>query len=99
MGLQWRTARDGARRRADRGREGPGDLGFRPEFVAESNETVVGWCRNVWWDESDGTRLYLLLGSVDPAYRRRGAFALLRSNHRRLDHGVREAGMPTAAKT
>ena len=32
----------------------------------------IGTARMEWWDEADGTRLYLLLGSVEPAHRERG---------------------------
>src|SRR4051794_33563275 len=32
----------------------------------------VGTARMTWWDEADGTRLYLLLGSVEPEHRGRG---------------------------
>ncbi|GIF74651.1 GNAT family N-acetyltransferase [Asanoa siamensis] len=33
---------------------------------------IVGHGGMTWWDEADGTRLYLLSGRVDPAWRRRG---------------------------
>ena len=40
--------------------------------VALVGGQVVGFGRIEWWEESDGTRLYLLSGAVDPARRRRG---------------------------
>lgn len=40
--------------------------------VAEVDGTVAGFSWIDWWDEADGTRLYLLAGTVDPARRRRG---------------------------
>jgi mycothiol synthase len=36
--------------------------GFIPEFVALDNDQLIGCTALRWWDESDGTRLYLLLG-------------------------------------
>jgi mycothiol synthase len=41
-------------------------------LVAELGGTVVGSGRMTWWDENDGTRLYLLTGRVAPAHRGRG---------------------------
>ncbi|ADB31428.1 GCN5-related N-acetyltransferase [Kribbella flavida DSM 17836] len=46
--------------------------GFTPELVAVDNEVLVGCGALRWWDESDGTRLYLLLGWVEPVLRGRG---------------------------
>lgn len=46
--------------------------GFTPEFVALDNDQLVGCTALRWWDESDGTRLYLLLGWVEPVFRGRG---------------------------
>jgi mycothiol synthase len=40
--------------------------------VAEVDGRVVGFSRVDHWQEADGTRLYLLSGCVDPAWRRRG---------------------------
>lgn len=40
--------------------------------VAVVGGTVVGFSRVDFWDEQDGTRLYLLSGGVDPASRGRG---------------------------
>jgi mycothiol synthase len=40
--------------------------------VAEVGGAVAGCSRVDHWDEDDGTRLYLLSGYVDPAFRRRG---------------------------
>ncbi|HTE58424.1 MAG TPA: GNAT family N-acetyltransferase [Verrucomicrobiae bacterium] len=43
-------------------------------FVAVDGETneVVGYGKVSWWDEEDGTFLYLHQGRVDPAHRRQG---------------------------
>jgi mycothiol synthase len=41
-------------------------------LIVESGQAVVGYSWFDWWTEVDGTRLYLLLGWVDPAQRRRG---------------------------
>lgn len=41
-------------------------------LLAEVDEQVVGYTWMDWWEEVDGTRLYLLLGWVVPAWRRRG---------------------------
>jgi mycothiol synthase len=43
-----------------------------PGFLAEVANRLagVGWIE--WWEESDGTHLYLLLGFVDPELRARG---------------------------
>ncbi|GAA1508673.1 GNAT family N-acetyltransferase [Kribbella lupini] len=46
--------------------------GFTPEFVALDNDKLIGCTAMRWWDESDGTRLYLLLGWVEPVFRGRG---------------------------
>lgn len=43
----------------------PGDRGW----VAEVGGAVAGFARIDHWDEADGTRLYLLSGFVDPAFR------------------------------
>jgi mycothiol synthase len=40
--------------------------------VAEVGGTVAGFSRVDHWEEADSTRLYLLSGCVDPAFRRRG---------------------------
>ena len=46
----------------------------RPDsLIAEDDDGVIagyGWLD--WWDEADGTRLFLLAGRIDPARRRRG---------------------------
>jgi ribosomal protein S18 acetylase RimI-like enzyme len=36
------------------------------------DEAVAGSGRVEWWDEADGTRLYLLTGEIEPQWRRRG---------------------------
>jgi GNAT superfamily N-acetyltransferase len=46
--------------------------GFTPEFVALDNGKLVGCTALRWWDEADGTRMYLLLGWVEPVFRGRG---------------------------
>lgn len=38
---------------------------------------VAGSGRVEWWDEADGTRLYLLTGEIDPRWRRRGLGRIL----------------------
>ncbi|MDG4823978.1 GNAT family N-acetyltransferase [Asanoa sp. WMMD1127] len=43
---------------------------------AETGE-IVGVTSMEWWDEADGTRLYLLSGCVDPRRRRRGVGAAI----------------------
>jgi ribosomal protein S18 acetylase RimI-like enzyme len=40
--------------------------------TVEVDGTVAGSGHIEWWDEADGTRLYLLLGSIEPQWRRRG---------------------------
>jgi GNAT superfamily N-acetyltransferase len=40
--------------------------------VAEVRGVAVGRARMRWWDEADGTRLYLLTGSVDALHKGRG---------------------------
>lgn len=45
----------------------PGD-----DLVALVGDRVVGFSRLHWWDEGDGTRLYLLSGCVHPEMRGRG---------------------------
>ena len=47
----------------------PGDDWAR---VADVGGTVAGFSRVDHWAEADGTRLYLLSGCIDPAWRRRG---------------------------
>ncbi|HTF12343.1 MAG TPA: GNAT family N-acetyltransferase [Asanoa sp.] len=36
------------------------------------NGGIIGFAWMHWWDEADGTRLYLLSGCVEPRWRRRG---------------------------
>lgn len=40
--------------------------------VVTADGVELGTARMTWWDEADGTRLYLLLGSVDSAHRGQG---------------------------
>ncbi len=40
--------------------------------TVEAGGAVAGSGRIEWWDEADGTRLYLLLGSIEPRRRRQG---------------------------
>lgn len=40
--------------------------------VVTADGVELGTARMTWWDEADGTRLYLLLGSVEPAHHGRG---------------------------
>ena len=40
--------------------------------TVEADGTVAGSGRVEWWDEADGIRLYLLLGKIEPQWRRRG---------------------------
>lgn len=40
--------------------------------VAEAGGRVVGYAGVRWWSESDGTRLFLTLGWVEPLWRNRG---------------------------
>lgn len=47
------------------------ELVVRGELV-ELGGAVVGATRMLWWDEADGTRLYLLTGSVEPAHQGKG---------------------------
>lgn len=56
---------------------GPDDADTRADqlpfcAIAEVDGVPVGYTWSTWWTEDDGTRLYLLLGWVDPAYRGRG---------------------------
>jgi len=49
--------------------------GFDPEsdvLVAEVEGRIVGYSSAVWWDETDGTWVYLTLGWVLPQWRGRG---------------------------
>jgi mycothiol synthase len=46
-------------------------------LIAEQDGRIVGYTWTESWTEVDGTRLYLLLGWVDPGYRRRGIGAAL----------------------
>src|SRR5262245_44510409 len=41
-------------------------------LTVECDVAVVGYSWFDWWTEVNGTRLYLLLGWVDPTHRRRG---------------------------
>jgi ribosomal protein S18 acetylase RimI-like enzyme len=41
-------------------------------LIVEDDEAKVGWGRLEWWDEADGTRLYLLSGGVAVPRRRQG---------------------------
>jgi ribosomal protein S18 acetylase RimI-like enzyme len=43
-----------------------------PALVAAAGDAIVGFSAMDWWDEADGTRLYLLSGCVHPKWRRRG---------------------------
>jgi mycothiol synthase len=43
-----------------------------PRFTAEVDGVPVGSSWMDWWDEQDGTRLYVLRGDVDARWRRRG---------------------------
>jgi mycothiol synthase len=69
-------------------RDTEGDVrALRPELpltlVAEMDGAVAGFSWIDWWDEADGTRLYLLAGTVDPAYRRRGVGRVLLAGQER----------------
>jgi GNAT superfamily N-acetyltransferase len=64
-------------------------------LVAELDGAVAGYSWIDWWDEADGTRLYLLAGTVDPARRRRGVGrALLAGQERQAaDHWQTQPGL------
>ena len=64
------SVRDAVRR--VEGDVGPPGVDHPMNLVAEIAGSVAGYSRVDWWDEADGTRLYLLSGCVDPAWRRRG---------------------------
>ncbi len=73
-------------------------------LVAEVDGAVAGYSWIDWWDEADGTRLYLLAGTVDPDRRRRGVGRGLLSGHERqaAEHwqanpGLGEALLGTSA--
>jgi mycothiol synthase len=73
-------------------------------LVAEVDDTVAGFSWIDWWDEADGTRLYLLAGTVDPARRRRGIGRALLSGqecqaaeHWQANPGLGQALLGTAA--
>jgi mycothiol synthase len=67
-------------------------------LIAEVDGTVAGFSHIEWWDEADGTRLYLLSGTVDPARRRRGiGRALLAGQERQaVEHWHEHAGLGRA---
>lgn len=67
-------------------------------LVAELDGAVAGYSWIDWWDEADGTRLYLLAGTVDPARRRRGVGrALLAGQERQAaEHWQAQPGLGEA---
>jgi ribosomal protein S18 acetylase RimI-like enzyme len=67
-------------------------------LIAEVGGTVAGFSRIDWWDEADGTRLYLLSGTVDPARRGRGVGRTLLAGqeHQALGHWLEHAGLGRA---
>src|SRR4051812_2132776 len=90
--------------RATEGDVRPPNADLPLSLVAEQDGTVTGFGWIDWWDEADGTRLYLLNGTVDPAHRRRGiGSALLTGQERQAaEHwqahtGLGEALLGTAA--
>lgn len=87
--------REGPATRPDPGRAANSPL----SLVAEAGGRPVGYTDLVRWDEVDGTRLYLVLGLVEPAWRRRGiGTALLARQEQQaaeLDAGRSDQGAPT----
>ena len=56
-------------------------------LLAEVSGNVIGYTWLDWWEEGDGTRLYLLLGWIVPAWRRKGiGRGLLHWQEQRLLH-------------
>ncbi|MEV0800122.1 GNAT family N-acetyltransferase [Kribbella sp. NPDC050281] len=72
------------------------ELVVRGELV-EVDGTVVGAARMRWWDEADGTRLYLLTGSVEPAWQGQGIGRRLLAwqEDRAREHAAADAGIGT----
>jgi mycothiol synthase len=67
-------------------------------LIAEQDGTVAGFGLIDWWDEADGTRLYLLTGTVDPARRRRGVGRELLAGQERqaAEHWLTHTGIGRA---
>jgi ribosomal protein S18 acetylase RimI-like enzyme len=58
---------------------------YRDVIVAQVGGSMIGYARAWWEDQNDGSRAYLTLGWLDPAWRRRGiGGAMLRHQLRRL---------------
>lgn len=54
-------------------------------IMAEGDGRLVGYTRVTWWQQDDGTRIYISLAFLLPEWRRKGiGTALLRANERRL---------------
>ncbi|MGH8873996.1 MAG: GNAT family N-acetyltransferase [Acidimicrobiia bacterium] len=54
-------------------------------LFAEMEGRPIGYSRVQWWQETDGPRIYMLFGFLDPSWRRRGVgTAMLRHNERRI---------------
>ena len=57
----------------------------RDLLMAEVDGDLAAYTRVTWWDETEGDRVYLSIGFIDPAYQRRGlGTAMLRWNEHRL---------------
>jgi len=85
------------------GPDGEDDLATAQPFclVAADIETggIVGFTWMHWWDEADGTRLYLLSGCVEPRWRRRGVgTAILRWQEERATAFDRAESAPAAVR-
>ncbi|MFG1626538.1 GNAT family N-acetyltransferase [Kribbella sp. NPDC049227] len=65
--------------------------------LVEVGGAVVGAARMRWWDEADGTRLYLLTGSVEPAWQGKGIGRELLAwqEDRAREHAAADAGIGT----
>lgn len=63
---------------------------YRDMLVAEIDGRMVAYSR-VWWEESDGDRIYTFIGLLVPAWRRKGiGRAMIRHAERRLREIARE---------
>lgn len=66
------------------------------QILVDHSDGVIGYATVRWWQERDGTRLYLHRGHLLPAYRGRGIGSAMLDLGRRPDRPARTAARDRA---